>query len=116
MFVCIFKLTSTGNIADLAIPLEMQSGFFYIYLVFWFVFSFRSNPKIIPFRESKLTRLFQSFFMGKGKASMIVNVNQCASGFDETIHVLKFSAIAKQVIFIRTKICLHGLYLSLYWG
>ena len=28
---------------------------------------------------------------------MIVNVNQCASGFDETMHVLKFSAIAKQV-------------------
>ena len=42
--------------------------------------------------------------MGKGKASMIVNVNQCASGFDETIHVLKFSAIAKQVTFICTKI------------
>lgn len=28
---------------------------------------------------------------------MIVNVNQCASMFDETLHVFKFSAIAKQV-------------------
>ncbi|XP_071793006.1 uncharacterized protein [Asterias amurensis] len=64
----------------------------------------KTNPKIIPFRESKLTRLFQSFFMGKGKASMIVNVNQCASGFDETIHVLKFSAIAKQVTTITSKL------------
>ncbi|XP_033632959.1 kinesin-like protein KIF20B isoform X3 [Asterias rubens] len=64
----------------------------------------KTHPKIIPFRESKLTRLFQSFFMGKGKASMIVNVNQCASGFDETIHVLKFSAIAKQVTTITSKL------------
>ena len=29
---------------------------------------------------------------------MIVNVNECASAFDETLHALKFSAIAKKVI------------------
>ncbi|XP_045077107.1 kinesin-like protein KIF20A isoform X2 [Coregonus clupeaformis] len=52
----------------------------------------------IPFRESKLTRLFQSIFCGKGRASMIVNINQCASTYDETLHVMKFSAIAKQVV------------------
>ncbi|XP_074641317.1 uncharacterized protein LOC141899063 [Tubulanus polymorphus] len=57
----------------------------------------KSNQKVIPFRESKLTRLFQSFFCGQGRASMIVNINQNASMFDETLHVLKFSAIAKQV-------------------
>ncbi|KAJ6650315.1 hypothetical protein lerEdw1_013401, partial [Lerista edwardsae] len=60
------------------------------------------NPKLrpayIPFRESKLTRLFQPFFCGKGKACMIVNVNQCASTYDETLHVMKFAAVAKQVI------------------
>ncbi|XP_062986824.1 kinesin-like protein KIF20A [Elgaria multicarinata webbii] len=60
------------------------------------------NPKLrptyIPFRESKLTRLFQPFFCGKGKACMIVNVNQCASTYEETLHVMKFSAVAKQVI------------------
>ncbi|KAG8442041.1 hypothetical protein GDO86_011001 [Hymenochirus boettgeri] len=59
------------------------------------------NPKktsCIPFRESKLTRLFQPFFCGKGKACMIVNINQCASTYDETLHVMKFSAVAKQVI------------------
>ncbi|KAJ8010116.1 hypothetical protein DPEC_G00071650 [Dallia pectoralis] len=52
----------------------------------------------IPFRESKLTRLFQSIFCGKGRASMIVNINQCASTYDETLHVMKFSAVAKQVV------------------
>ena len=61
-------------------------------------FSCRTQPLIIPFRESKLTRLFQGFFCGKGRASMIVNVNMCASMFDETFHVMKFSAIAKKVL------------------
>jgi len=56
-----------------------------------------NNPVIVPFRESKLTRLFQSFFRGKGKASMIVNISQCASVFDETYNVMKFSAVAKQI-------------------
>ncbi|XP_028412659.1 kinesin-like protein KIF20A [Dendronephthya gigantea] len=56
-----------------------------------------NNQKNIPFRESKLTRLLQGFFSGRGKASMIVNVNECASAFDETLHALKFSAIAKKV-------------------
>nr|XP_023963200.1 kinesin-like protein KIF20A [Chrysemys picta bellii] len=62
----------------------------------------KQNPNVkhsyIPFRESKLTRLFQPFFCGKGKACMIVNVNQCASTHSETLHVMKFSATAKQVI------------------
>ncbi|XP_056318932.1 kinesin-like protein KIF20A [Danio aesculapii] len=52
----------------------------------------------VPFRESKLTRLFQGMFCGRGRASMIVNINQCASTYDETLHVMKFSAVAKQVL------------------
>ncbi|GCB65247.1 hypothetical protein scyTo_0004743, partial [Scyliorhinus torazame] len=63
---------------------------------------------VIPFRESKLTRLFQAFFCGKGKACMIININQCASIYDETLHVLKFSAIAKQIVqIIRPKVDLQ---------
>lgn len=58
---------------------------------------------MIPFRDSKLTRLFQNFFCGRGKAAMIVNVNQCSSMFDETLHVFKFSAVAKQVIVNRKR-------------
>ncbi|XP_075440349.1 kinesin-like protein KIF20A isoform X2 [Ascaphus truei] len=56
------------------------------------------KPSNVPFRESKLTRLFQPFFCGKGRACMIVNINQCASTYDETLHVMKFSAVAKQVV------------------
>lgn len=44
-----------------------------------------------------MTRLFQNFFVGQGKAAMVVNVNQMASMFDETMHVFKFSAIASKV-------------------
>ncbi|XP_024135423.1 kinesin-like protein KIF20A isoform X2 [Oryzias melastigma] len=58
----------------------------------------RAKASYIPFRESKLTKLFQAFFCGKGKASMIVNINQCASTYDETLHVMKFSAVAKEVV------------------
>ncbi|NXK78697.1 KI20A protein, partial [Amazona guildingii] len=58
----------------------------------------KMKPSYIPFRESKLTRLFQPFFCGKGKACMIVNINQHASTYDETLHVMKFAAIAKQVV------------------
>uniref|UniRef100_A0A3P9NV23 Zgc:56231 n=1 Tax=Poecilia reticulata TaxID=8081 RepID=A0A3P9NV23_POERE len=56
-----------------------------------------SQVAYIPFRESKLTKLFQAFFCGKGRAAMIVNINQCASTYDETLHIMKFSAVAKQV-------------------
>nr|XP_057916897.1 kinesin-like protein KIF20A [Doryrhamphus excisus] len=58
----------------------------------------RTKSGYIPFRESKLTKLFQAVFCGKGRASMIVNINQCASTYDETLHVMKFSAVAKQVV------------------
>nr|XP_055025523.1 kinesin-like protein KIF20B isoform X2 [Misgurnus anguillicaudatus] len=52
----------------------------------------------VPFRESKLTHYLQGYFTGRGKACMIVNINQCASMYDETLNVLKFSAVAQKVV------------------
>ncbi|XP_067223461.1 kinesin-like protein KIF20B [Chanodichthys erythropterus] len=57
----------------------------------------------VPFRESKLTHYLQGYFTGRGKACMIVNVNQCASMYDETLNVLKFSAVAQKVVVLTTK-------------
>ncbi|XP_029620351.1 kinesin-like protein KIF20B [Salmo trutta] len=57
----------------------------------------------VPFRESKLTHYLQGFFCGRGKACMIVNINQCASMYDETHNVLKFSAIAQKVVVLNIK-------------
>ncbi len=58
----------------------------------------RSNPRVVPYRDSKLTRLFQNFFTGRGKACMIVNVAPSVSLVDETLQVLRFSSLASQVI------------------
>lgn len=87
-----------------------------------------SQPAIVPFRHSKLTEMFQSFFTGDGKAVrsllsplsctlapllnntttpnsswqvMIVNINPYETGFDENSHVMKFSAVAKSVMTLR---------------
>ncbi|XP_069828966.1 kinesin-like protein KIF20A isoform X2 [Dendropsophus ebraccatus] len=56
------------------------------------------RQNMVPFRDSKLTRVFQAFFTGRGKSCMIVNINQCASTYDETLHAMKFSAIASQLV------------------
>ncbi|XP_063077606.1 kinesin-like protein KIF20B [Engraulis encrasicolus] len=66
----------------------------------------QTQPKFqahIPFRESKLTHYLQGFFCGRGKACMIVNINQCASMYDETLNVLKFSAVAQKVVVLSTR-------------
>lgn len=56
----------------------------------------------VPFRESKLTHYLQSFFSGKGKVCMIVNIGQSASAYDETLNVLKFSAVAQKVLVLES--------------
>ncbi|NXE93771.1 KI20A protein, partial [Menura novaehollandiae] len=58
----------------------------------------RTKQTVVPFRDSKLTRVFQGFFTGRGRSCMIVNINQCASTYDETLYVAKFSAIASQLV------------------
>uniref|UniRef100_A0A6J0TB41 Kinesin-like protein n=1 Tax=Pogona vitticeps TaxID=103695 RepID=A0A6J0TB41_9SAUR len=64
----------------------------------------RLKQNVVPFRESRLTRVFQGFFTGRGQSCMIVNINPCASSFDETLHVAKFSAIASQLIQVPSKV------------
>ncbi|CAD5123711.1 DgyrCDS12031 [Dimorphilus gyrociliatus] len=61
------------------------------------------KKNIVPFRDSKLTRLFQNFFCGNGSVTMIVNINQSESVFDETLHALKFSAIAQEVVLVQNQ-------------
>lgn len=56
-----------------------------------------------PFRESKLTRLFQRALSGKEHLALIVNVNPLPNLYVETQNVLNFSAIAKKIIIERKK-------------
>ena len=53
--------------------------------------------EMVPFRESKLTRLFKSFLTGQGKSSLITCISQANYLFDETVHVCKFASIASKV-------------------
>ncbi|XP_076836361.1 kinesin-like protein KIF20A [Brachyhypopomus gauderio] len=55
-------------------------------------------PQVVPFRDSKLTRVLQAYFCGHGRSCMVVNINPCASTYDETLQALKFSAIATQLV------------------
>ncbi|XP_018575548.1 kinesin-like protein subito [Anoplophora glabripennis] len=55
------------------------------------------DNRLIPFRESKLTQLFQKALMGLENIMMIVNINPSRDMFDESQHVLNFSAIAKEI-------------------
>ncbi|WFC99695.1 succinate--hydroxymethylglutarate CoA-transferase [Malassezia yamatoensis] len=57
----------------------------------------RRRQSIVPFRHSKLTELFQSFFIGDGAVIMIVNMNLHGASFEESLNVLRFSAMAREV-------------------
>ncbi|RPD81655.1 kinesin-domain-containing protein [Lentinus tigrinus ALCF2SS1-7] len=52
---------------------------------------------LVPFRHSKLTEVLVDYFVGDGRAVMIVNVNPYDTGFDENVHVMKFAALAREV-------------------
>lgn len=51
-----------------------------------------------PFRESKLTRLFQRALSGKEHLALIVNINPLPNLYVETQNVLNFAAIAKKIV------------------
>eukprot|EP00092_Neocalanus_flemingeri_P032334 GFUD01035153.1.p1 GENE.GFUD01035153.1~~GFUD01035153.1.p1 ORF type:complete len:1912 (+),score=653.09 GFUD01035153.1:74-5809(+) len=57
----------------------------------------KKGQQVVPFRESKLTRLFKSSFTGLGKSSLIVCISQAQYLFDESVHVCKFASIASKV-------------------
>ncbi|CAL8306480.1 unnamed protein product, partial [Boreogadus saida] len=60
-------------------------------------------PQHVPFRESKLTHFLQGFLCGRGAVCMIVNISQCPSAYDETLNVLKFSALAQKVVVLTSR-------------
>jgi hypothetical protein len=59
--------------------------------------------RIVPFRDSQITRLFRDSLMGWGRTVMIANASSSAADFDETLHALKYAAIAKEIT-IQSKI------------
>ncbi len=59
------------------------------------------NPKApqknVPFRDSKLTMLFRDALCGFGHMVMICNVNPAPAEYDETVHTLKYAAVAREI-------------------
>lgn len=53
--------------------------------------------QVVPYRESKLTQAVRDFFIGQAKGRMIVNISSAEEDFEETLHVLDFANIAKEV-------------------
>ncbi|KAG7199997.1 hypothetical protein KM043_014421 [Ampulex compressa] len=66
-------------------------------------FSKQRTDPVGPFRESKLTRLFQRALSGKEHIALIVNVNPIPNLYIETQNVLNFSAIAKKIVIEQKK-------------
>ncbi|KAL1490454.1 hypothetical protein ABEB36_013143 [Hypothenemus hampei] len=58
----------------------------------------KKNSSMAPFRDSKLTQLFQEALEGKENIIMMVNINPSPNMFDDTLGALQFSAIAQQIV------------------
>ena len=59
--------------------------------------SISNVKKIVPLRESKLTKIFSEYFQGDQNVIMITNINPRAEDFEETIRALNYSCIAKDI-------------------
>lgn len=55
------------------------------------------RARVVPFRDSKTTRLFKDFFSGWGRTTMIATANPSSVDHDETAHALRFAALAREV-------------------
>ena len=59
--------------------------------------SVSNNKKMVPLRESKLTKLFAEYFQGDQNIIMITNINPTTADFEETIRALNYSCIARDI-------------------
>ena len=59
--------------------------------------SIYTNKKLVPFRESKLTKLFCEYFQGDQNIIMITNINPRKEDFEESIRALNYSCLAKDI-------------------
>ncbi|OAF66425.1 hypothetical protein A3Q56_05850 [Intoshia linei] len=57
----------------------------------------KNQNMIVPFRESKLTRIFQNYFQEGGSVNILVHISQNDCIFDDTLHCLKYAAVAQEV-------------------
>ncbi|KAG5877780.1 hypothetical protein JTB14_003177 [Gonioctena quinquepunctata] len=56
------------------------------------------DKHLVPFRESKITQLFQRALKGFENLEMMININPSRDMFNDTHQALNFAAIAKEII------------------
>lgn len=62
---------------------------------------FNSN-KVVPYRDSKLTHLFKSFFEGDGKVKMVICVSPGLEDYEETLQVAKFAEVSQEITTVKS--------------
>jgi kinesin family protein 20 len=62
------------------------------------------SKRFVPFRESKLTMLFQEYFQGNQNITLIANITSLREDYDETIRVLAYTSSIKEIKPIRSVI------------
>ncbi len=55
-------------------------------------------PKVIPFRESKITHLFKDALCGWGHVVMLTNASNHPLDYDETQHAMRYAAMAQKIL------------------
>jgi len=56
------------------------------------------NKMVVPVRDSKITKLMKNALLGQHSLTFIINISMEPQLFDETLHVLKFSALAAEIV------------------
>lgn len=57
----------------------------------------RNRNDIIPYRESKLTRILQNALGGNSKTAMIAAISPASSNIDETLSTLRYADAVKSI-------------------
>ncbi|BHF62982.1 Kinesin-like protein kif23 [Sparganum proliferum] len=54
-------------------------------------------PRKVPYRDTKLTHLFKSYFEGSGQVLVLICIRPKVEEYDETVHVLEFAEHSQSV-------------------
>lgn len=63
-----------------------------------------SSTAVVPYRDSKLTRILYEYFHEENNLRMIANINPRQVDFEESMRVLNYAAIAKDIQPIKSRI------------
>lgn len=72
----------------------------------------RGGTMVIPYRDSKLTRVLFEYFNENSSMNMIVNINTNPSDYEETVRVLDYANLAKMIGPVKSVVGMKGTMVS----